>query len=77
VVRTPSISGKVVRKVSVPKKGKWAPKRGKVKIRGTRLTYTLKKGVSPGKVRDRFHYTIVDTHGKKVTGTVIVSHKKS
>lgn len=74
VVRTPKISGKVVKRVTVPKKGKWAPKRGKVKIKGTRLTYTLKKGVNPAKVKDRFHYTITDTHGKKATGRVIVTH---
>jgi hypothetical protein len=74
VVRTPKTSGKVVKRVTVPKKGKWAPKRGKVTIKGTKLTYTLKKGVSPAKVKDRFHYTVTDTHGKKATGTVIVTH---
>jgi hypothetical protein len=74
VVRTPKTSGKVVKKVTVPKKGKWAPKRGKVKIKGTKLTYTLKKGVNPAKVKDRFHYTVTDTHGKKATGIVIVTH---
>jgi hypothetical protein len=68
VVRTPKISGKVVNMVTVPKKGKWAPKRGTVKIKGTRLTYTLKKGVDAGTVKDRFHYTITDTHGRKATG---------
>jgi hypothetical protein len=74
VVRTPKTSGKVVKKVTVPKKGKWAPKRGKVTIKGTKLTYTLKKGVNPAKVKDRFRYTVTDTHGKKATGTVIVTH---
>jgi hypothetical protein len=74
VVRTPKASGQVVKRVTVPKKGKWAPKRGKVTVKGTKLTYTLKKGVDPGKVKDRFHYTATDTRGKKVTGTVIVSH---
>jgi hypothetical protein len=73
VVRTPKISGKVVKKVTVPKKGKWAPKRGKVKIKGTRLTYTLKKGK---RRTDRFHYTVTDTAGKKATGTVIVRWEK-
>jgi hypothetical protein len=75
VVRTPKASGQVVKRVTVPKKGKWAPKRGKVTIKGTKLTYTLKKGVDPGKVQDRFHYTATDTHGKKVTGNVIVTHR--
>ena len=74
VVRTPKTSGKVVKKVTVPKKGKWAPKRGKVTIKGTKLTYTLKKGITPAKVKDRFHYTVTDTHGKRATGTVIVTH---
>jgi hypothetical protein len=74
VVRTPKISGIVVKKVTVPKKGKYAPKRGKVKIKGTRLTYTLRKSVNARKAKDRFHYTAIDTHGKKVTGTVVVTH---
>jgi hypothetical protein len=69
VVRTPKKSGTVVKKVTVPKKGKWAPRRGRVKIKGTRLTYTLKKGK---RRTDRFHYTVTDTVGKKATGTVIV-----
>jgi hypothetical protein len=73
VVRTPRASGNFLKKVTVPRKGKWAPKRGKVKIKGTRLTYTLKKGK---KAKDRFHYTVTDRFGKKATGTVIVSRKK-
>jgi hypothetical protein len=73
VTRTPKGTGNLVKKVTVPKKGKWAPKRGKVKIRGTRLTYTLKKG---RQAKDRFHYTITDPSGKKATGTVIVSRQK-
>jgi hypothetical protein len=74
VVRTPKISGKVVKKVTVPKKGKYAPRRGKVKIKGTRLTYTVKKGLQP---KDRFHYTVVDTNGKKATGFVVISRRQA
>jgi hypothetical protein len=73
VTRTPKGTGNLVKKVTVPKKGKWAPKRGTVKIKGTRLTYTLKKGK---KAKDTFHYTITDPSGKKATGTVIVSRQK-
>ena len=69
VVRTPSVAGKVVKKVTVPRRGKWAPKRGNVTIKGTRLTYTVKTGK---RRTDRFHYTVTDTAGKKATGTVIV-----
>jgi hypothetical protein len=75
VVRTPKISGKVVKKVSVPKKGKYAPKRGVVKIKGTRLTYTLKKRFKTRQAKDRFRYTVTDTHGKKATGTVVVRYR--
>jgi hypothetical protein len=71
VTRTPSGS-KVIRKVTVPKKGKYAPKRGRVKITGTRLTYTLKRGST---ARDRFRYTVTDASGKKASGTVIVSRR--
>jgi hypothetical protein len=74
VSRTPKGRGKLVQKVTVPKKGRFAPKRGKVKIRGTRLTYTLKKG---RRAKDRFHYTVIDPSGKKATGTVIVSRQKA
>lgn len=73
VTRTPKGTGNLVKKVTVPKKGKWAPKRGKVKIKGTRLTYTLKKGKQ---AKDTFHYTVTDPAGKKATGTVIVSRQK-
>jgi len=73
VVRTPKISGKVVNRVTVPKKGKWRPKYGIVKIRGTRLTYSVKKGK---RRTDRFHYTVTDTAGKKATGTVIVQWER-
>jgi hypothetical protein len=75
VVRTPKISGKVVKKVSVPKKGKYAPKRGVVKIKGTRLTYTLKKRFKTRQAKDRFRYTVTDTHGKKATGTIVVRYR--
>jgi Big-like domain-containing protein len=75
VVRTPKVSGKVVKKVSVPKKGKYAPKRGTVKIKGTRLTYTLKKRFKTRQAKDRFHYTVTDTHGKKATGTIVVRYR--
>jgi hypothetical protein len=63
----------VVTKVTVPKKGKWHPKYGTVRIKGTRLTYTVKTGK---RRTDRFHYTVTDTAGKKVTGTVIVRWEK-
>jgi hypothetical protein len=75
VTRTPKTTGKlVVKKVTVPKKGKYAPKRGKVKIKGTRLTYTLPKGKQ---AKDRFHYTVIDPSGKKTTGFVIISRQKA
>jgi hypothetical protein len=74
VTRTPKATGNLVRKVTVPKKGKYAPKRGKVKIKGTRLTYTLPKGK---KAKDRFHYTVVDRAGKKATGFVVVTRQKA
>jgi hypothetical protein len=73
VVRTPNITGRVVRKVTVPKKGKNAPKRGKVRIKGTRLIYTVKMGK---RRTDRFRYTITDTAGKKATGKVVVRWEK-
>jgi hypothetical protein len=73
VIRTPKISGKVVKKVTVPKRGKYRPKRGKVRIKGTRLIYTVKKGK---RRTDRFRYTITDTVGKKATGNVVVRWEK-
>jgi hypothetical protein len=73
VTRTPNGST-VIKKVTVPKKGRYAPKHGTVRIRGTRLVYTLKRG---RKAHDRFHYTVTDASGKRATGTVIVSRQKA
>jgi Bacterial Ig domain len=73
VTRSPK-GTKVIKKVTVPKKGKNAPKRGTVKIKGTRLTYTLKRGKQ---AKDRFRYTVRDAAGKKATGIVIVSRQKA
>jgi hypothetical protein len=74
VTRTPRGTGKVVRKLTIAKKGKTAPRRGKVTVKGTRFTYILKKGKRPV---DRFRYTVTDAAGKKVTGTVTVRPKKA
>jgi hypothetical protein len=67
------VSGKIVKKVTVPRKGKKAPKRGRVRIKGTQLIYTVRKG--PRRT-DRFGYTVTDTAGKKVNGKVIVFWEK-
>jgi hypothetical protein len=71
VTRTPKQSGKLVKKLTVPKKGRFAAKKGRVRVKGTRLVYTRKKG-KRGK-RDTFHYTVTDASGKKATGKVIVT----
>jgi Bacterial Ig domain len=74
VTRTPKGTGKVARKLKIAKKGKTAPKRGKVTVKGTKFTYVLKKGK---KAVDNFRYTVTDANGKKVTGKVTVRPKKT
>jgi len=46
---------------------------GKVRIKGTRLIYTVRMGK---RRTDRFRYTITDTAGKKATGKVVVRWEK-